>query len=495
MQLTDDPNDALRTDLAERYRVYDGVKYEFVLKRDLKFSDGSPVTALDFKWSWERALKPSTGSEHAAEVLGLISGASEVIAGETEDLAGVEAVDDRTLLVTLSEPSAIFPYLLASPVAAVLKRENVENWGLDWAERFRPRAASDRWTATAFEELPVGTGPFKVAVFDFERDKYVLVRNDHYHEGPPMLDGVEFVTDLFEERDGRMVASFDRMFQEGQIDWTFGDLSDVKNELGGDIVTNVSGKRSAFLLFNSGLPPYDDLHFRRALIGSVDLESHHDEDERHEIPGSLIPPLLTGHDPDLSGVGYDLAEAIDNVERSAYAGDVSELRPTYHTDVDGMFKEEFEFLSRAWQDSIGMDEGRYLYSHSARYKELLETGRLEMVFIDVDARYPDGLAVLSELFQAFGVGNSSAGQAELDGMIRSAKADSDAVSRLERYSDIQKFALDEALVMPFEWPSSAGFAISLQSWVRGYHEPTFHGSRLKDIWFDETAPKRELPLS
>lgn len=83
MRLTDDPKDALRTDLAERYTILDGVKYEFMLKRDLRFSDGTPVTASDFKWSWERALKPSTGSRHAEEVFGLISGAPEVMSGET----------------------------------------------------------------------------------------------------------------------------------------------------------------------------------------------------------------------------------------------------------------------------------------------------------------------------------------------------------------------------------------------------------------------------
>ena len=401
MRLTDDPSDALRTDLAERYTVHEGVKYEFVLKRDLKFSDGSPVTASDFKWSWERALKPSTGSQHAAEVFGLIVGTSEVLSGETEELKGVDAVDDRTLLVTLSEPSAVFPFLVADPVAAVLKRENVQNWGINFADRFRLRSASDP-LATEFEELPVGTGPFKVAVFDFERAELVLERNNHYHDGPPYLDGVEFVTDLFEERDGQMVANFDRAFEEGLIDWTFGSTSSEKNELGGEIVTRLSGNRSDFLIFNSGLPPYDDLFLRRALIGSVQVESHHGDELGHEIPGSLIPPLLTGHNPDLSGIGYDPEEATANVQKSKYSDGLSVIRPTFHTEIDGHFEDEFRFLSHEWEHNIGLGDGRYLYAHADRYNELLANGQLEMVFKDVNARYPDGLAVLSELFQAFG---------------------------------------------------------------------------------------------
>ena len=341
--MTDDPNDALRTDLAERYTVHDGVKYEFVLKRDLKFSDGSPVTASDFKWSWERALKPSTGSQHAPEVLGLIAGSSEVISGEADEIAGVEVVDDRTLLITLSEPSVIFPFLMADPVAAVLKRENVENWGVDWSDRFRPTADSD--PEMAFVELPVGTGPFKLVVFDFERAEFVLARNDYYYEAPPYLDGVVFVTDLFEVRNGQMMANLDRAFEEGQIDWIFGSTKSVNNELGGDVIPVLSGKRSDFLIFNSGLPPYDDLFLRRGLIGSVRVESHHEDEDIHEIPGSLIPPLLSGHDADLSGIGYDLMEAIANIEKSRYSGKLSAIRPTFHTEIDGHFEEEFEFLS------------------------------------------------------------------------------------------------------------------------------------------------------
>ena len=488
MQLSEDPNDALKTDLAERYEIHDGVKYEFTLKRDLKFSDGSPVTALDFKWSWERALLPSTGLNHAREVLGLIVGAAEVLEGATEELEGVEAVDDRTLIVTLSEPSAIFPFLLADPVAAVLKRENVEKWGVDFSDY------SVRPSVDVFEEFPVGTGPFELAVFDTLNAEFVLTRNEHYHEGAPYLDGIVFVTDLFEEQNGRMVANLDRAFQERQIDWTLASTRSDRNEFGGEIISVFDGKRSDFLMFNSGLPPYDDLIFRRALIGSVELISHHEEDEQHSIPGSLIPPLLSGHDPELSGIPYDLDEANADISKSQYGDQKATFRPTFQTDLDGHFEDEFGFLSKSWKEGIGVGEGRYQYTRSDVYLERLENGEIEMRFIDVDARYPNGLAVLSEMRLAFGSGELSLEQAELDNMIESAQTESDAVKRLELYSDIQRYALERALVIPFEWPSSAGSGISLQPWVNGYREPAFHGSRFRNVWFDDTAPERELSL-
>ena len=240
--------------------------------------------------------------------------------------------------------------------------------------------------------------------------------------------------------------------------------------------------------------PYDDLFFRRALIGSIDLESYLADKGGYGVARSLVPPLLTGHDPELSGIGYDPIEAVANLERSQYADEVSSIQPTFQTPVGGVFEEEFEFAVQSWHDVLGTGEGEYFYSRQDRYEELLTNGDLEMVSRDIHARYPDGLAVLSELFQAFGAGNSSDEQSELDRLIQSAKAESDAVARLDTYDEIQRFVLDQALVMPFEWPSAAGSGISLQPWVHGYREPAFYGSRFKDVWFDDTAPKRELPL-
>ena len=190
MKIVDDHNTPVQPDLSERY-VMDssGKEYEFVLRRNLKFSDGTPLTASDVKWSWERALNPATRSDRASRTLGSIEGADEILAGLTSELAGVQAVDDRVLRVTLTVPRSDFTALLADPVASVLKRENVENWGVDWASVVKdsklPRSEPDN-------ELPVGAGPFRLAAFEFIQGPCVLVRNEHYHDRPAYLEGIEF---------------------------------------------------------------------------------------------------------------------------------------------------------------------------------------------------------------------------------------------------------------------------------------------------------------
>ena len=134
-RIVDDPISPFELELADTYDVdREGLEYEFVLRNDLKFSDGSPLTSGDFKWSWERALKKSDAGSRARDVFGLVEGADAVILGDSEDLNGVEVIDDRTLRVRLTNPRADFPALLADPVASVLKKDNVLSWGTEWDE-------------------------------------------------------------------------------------------------------------------------------------------------------------------------------------------------------------------------------------------------------------------------------------------------------------------------------------------------------------------------
>ncbi len=447
-KLTDDPNDPVVGDLAEYYTLVDDESYQFVLRQSLRFSDDSPLTASDFKWSWERALKPSTGSSRALEVLGSISGAPEVLSGDSEELSGVEVVDDRTLKIRLSQPSAVFPFLLADPVASALKRGNVENWGIDWSKFNQPTGGLRG--AMKFDELPVGSGPFKLVAFDLDASKVVMARNEHYHGRLAYLDGVEFVTDLFVKQDGKMVADFTRVFEEEKIDLIYvGDSSRTENERGGKILGTASGKQSSFLIFNDALQPYDEEHFRRALVMTVDVENRY-AGRGYEPARSLIPPLLIGHDPDIAGLHYHPTNANTEISRSRYADRLDGITLRFQTDVQGSFRDDFEFVTEEWREKLGIDAA-YDYVRSDRYEEMLSAGDIEMFYANVDARYPDGYEMLSRLVNTFGIDNESELQSEIDTAILAAVSEPDAAKRVGMYFEIQKRALESGLVMPLRW--------------------------------------------
>src|SRR4030042_1537657 len=114
-------------DIAERWGTdNDGRTYTFYLREGVKFHNGDEVTASDFKYSWERACRPETKSPTAATYLNDIIGVKEMLAGETEEIEGIEVVGDYTLRVTIDSPKAYFLAKLTYPVVFVVDKANVK---------------------------------------------------------------------------------------------------------------------------------------------------------------------------------------------------------------------------------------------------------------------------------------------------------------------------------------------------------------------------------
>ena len=106
-------------DLAESWDVdQGGLVWTFHLRENLRWSDETPIVADDFRRSWRQALLPSTGAPYAGPALGIVRGARHLHATGSGGL-GIEALDDRTLRVTLQHPVPWFDELAAFPVAAL----------------------------------------------------------------------------------------------------------------------------------------------------------------------------------------------------------------------------------------------------------------------------------------------------------------------------------------------------------------------------------------
>jgi oligopeptide transport system substrate-binding protein len=105
-------------DLAESWDVdQGGLVWTFHLRDGIRWTDDEPITAADFRRSWLRALAPATGAAYAGPVLGIVRGARRFHATGSGEL-GVQAVDERTLRVTLQHPVPWFDELAAFPIAA-----------------------------------------------------------------------------------------------------------------------------------------------------------------------------------------------------------------------------------------------------------------------------------------------------------------------------------------------------------------------------------------
>ena len=122
-----DENLMVAPDLAEKWeKSASGTVFTFTLRKDAKFHDGKGVKASDFKYSWERALNPAINSLTAGTYLNDIVGAADMLAGKSNQLSGVQVIDDYTLQVTIDQPKAYFLQKLAYPTAFVVDKNNVQ---------------------------------------------------------------------------------------------------------------------------------------------------------------------------------------------------------------------------------------------------------------------------------------------------------------------------------------------------------------------------------
>jgi len=174
----------------------DGKTYTFKLRDDAKWSNGDPVTANDFEYSWKRALNPETASEYAYMLFYLENGEKYNSEQATEDEVGVKALDATTLEVKLASATPYFNSLIAHYTYWPVHPASVDG---------KPEWAADAKTI-------VSNGPFLLKDWA-HGDKLVLTKNPDYYN----KDKVNFdtVTISLVESESTVFS----MFQTDKIDW------------------------------------------------------------------------------------------------------------------------------------------------------------------------------------------------------------------------------------------------------------------------------------
>ncbi|MGL5981748.1 MAG: peptide ABC transporter substrate-binding protein [Cetobacterium sp.] len=141
----------------------DGKVYTFKIRETAKWSDGKPVTANDFVYAFKRALNPETGMEYAYQLFYLMNG-EKVYNGEVNEAdLGVQALDDRTLQITLENSTPYFLSLTTMPVYVPLREDIVKG--------------NSAWAIDA--KTYIGNGPFKVGEWS-PKESITLVPNEYY---------------------------------------------------------------------------------------------------------------------------------------------------------------------------------------------------------------------------------------------------------------------------------------------------------------------------
>ena len=232
--------------LAESWSVSgDGTTYTFRLRSGLAFSDGSTLVAEDVRRSWLRVLDPATAST-APDVLSVIAGAPERLRGGSEDGVGIEAPDERTLIVQLRHPAAYFPAITATPATFVVP----------------PSAdASPDWQSV---DGFVGSGPYVAERMD--GDTLVLAANQRYVAGPPPIETIEWLTDLAGDAATAYADDEVDLVGIGSFDATW----IAYDQLLGPALHQAAALNVQYFGFDTTRPPFDDARVRRAFALALD---------------------------------------------------------------------------------------------------------------------------------------------------------------------------------------------------------------------------------
>jgi peptide/nickel transport system substrate-binding protein len=226
---------AIIPDLAESWEISDdGLNYTFHL-RDAKFSDGSPVTAQDVVFSLTRVRDDPESVQSAVYQI----------------MKSIEAPDERTVVVTLSEPSTPFLATLAMFAAAIVPEKAVTELG------------------EGFSEQPVGAGAFRLA--EWRRGDVVrLERNEHYwEEGLPKLDAVEWYVVV---DDNTRILKVEAGELDAAIFIPFSRVADL--EANPEINVHLDpSTREDMLLLNNDKEWLSNKNVRQALNMAIDLQS------------------------------------------------------------------------------------------------------------------------------------------------------------------------------------------------------------------------------
>ncbi len=473
-------------ELAESYVVWpSGRTYDFVLRKDLKFSDGSVLTSADVRWSWERALKMSMAKGRARSVLGSIIGASDLLNRKSEELTGFNIVDDRRFRILLNRPNAVFPVMLTDPIASIVNKDNVAQWPVTWTN------SSDREVPVVqFEphQLPVGAGPFALAEFSSNLwdGGCRIALNPHYWGESPKLDLVEYVTGFNPlDIDGSGQRVWDTFFETASIDLVpllNEQISDALHQAEYGEIGVYSGDgppNIAYLVFNPAIEPFDDVQFRRGLVAASDTTIFALND-RIPIADRLLTPSLSRSVSVVARVPYDPEAAQAFIKRSEKS---TSIPLVYRTNDQGWFFETLGAMFDGWEDTIGITV--VSSSDEGTVPEELQAMRLEYF----SPSLPDPIAILSPIIEGFGRNDSTTEILELSKMLERASSEPDGAARAELYADAEQYALEQAFVLPI-WSFEPQFEFKIQPWVHGFHVPQYSGSVFHHIEFGETAPKR-----
>lgn len=321
----------------------DGRIITFHINPQAKWSNGDPMTAQDYVWSWQRALNPAMGNLYAY-MLFPVKNAKAYATGEQTDpeQLGVKALDKLTLQVTLNEPTPYFIQLMDHYSTFAVHRPTIEKFG----------KSTDRFTKWTRVENIVSNGAFKLKEWLLNRRIAMEKSKTYWDADKVKLNGIVFYPT-------ENIVSEERMFRAGQLHYTQViplEKIPVYQAMENTPYVQAPYLGTYFFLINTKVPPVDDVRVRMALSMAVDRDTLAATVMQKSVyPAySITPPGALGYKPP-KVFGYDLKKAKVLLAEAGYPNGEGwpGLEITYNTSES--HRKIAVALQQMWKEALNIE--------------------------------------------------------------------------------------------------------------------------------------------
>ncbi|WP_380177937.1 oligopeptide ABC transporter substrate-binding protein OppA [Kalamiella sp. sgz302252] len=435
--LINDPNGHSIPGVAESWENKDGKVWTFHLRNTAKWSNGEPVTAQDFVYSWQRLADPKTASPYASYLqYGHLENIDDIISGKKKpDQLGVKALDAHTLQVTLSESVPYFYKLLIHPSMSPVYKPAVDKFGEKWTQ-------PENW---------VGNGAFKLQEHIIN-ERIVVVRNPQYWDNThTVLDKVTFLPIPSEVND------VNRYFSNNGSDMTYTNLpielfkklqKENPKELRVDPYLC-----TYYYEINNQKAPFNDVRVRTALKLGLDRDIMVNKvlAQGQQPAWSYTPPAIDGADlvkPEWVNWSQEKRneEAKKLLAEAGYSADKPLTFELLYNTSD-LHKKLAIAAASIWKKNLGVN----IRLNNQEWKTFLDTrhqGNFDIARAAWCADYNEPTSFLNTMLSDSSNNTSHYKSPAFDKIIASAMAASDEAARSKAYTQAEQQLDKDSVIAP-----------------------------------------------
>ncbi|SET71150.1 peptide ABC transporter substrate-binding protein [Lacrimispora sphenoides] len=459
-----DPENKIVGGQAESFDVSeDGLTYTFHLRDGLKWSDGTPLTAEDFVYSWKRLADPNTAAPYAGDMLGYVKGYEDAASGNLDALA-VSAPDDKTFVVELSVPCVYFSKLITHASMVPVQKATIE-------------ANGDQWTLKP--ETYVSNGPLKMVEW-VPGSHITFGKNENYWNASKVtLNTLKFV--LMEDANAAYSA-----YQAGEVSMIKTlPTEEIPTLRTTDDFQIGSTMGTYYISFQTQKEPFNNPDVRKALSLAIDRDY-----VANTVMQGIYAPSTNFVGPGISdaenGSSFeevtrknnggdffnvadheaDIAKAKELLAKAGYPDGQGFPTIEYMTNDQLFHKPLAEYLQSCWKEALGVNMDIKIVEWST-FTPTRRAGDFQIARNGWLLDYDDPSNMLNLFKSTSGNNDGKYNNPEVDKKLDEANSTSDVAKHYALLHDAENMILEDSAIAP----------------VAYYSQPWLQDPKLKGTWY------------